>query len=64
MREVLVWLKFTPTEVDPCVFIGPDEHGQVLILCVEDILLMSRTKEAAFSFSKKPDRQLEIKHRP
>ena len=64
MRELLASLKFTPTEVDSRVFIGLNVHRQVIILCVEDIFLMSRTKEATLSFSEKLGQQLEIKHRP
>ena len=64
MKEVLASLDFTPTGVDPCVFIGPREHRQILILYVDDSILMSRTEEAAVAFLEKLGQKLEIKYRP
>ena len=64
MKEVLAELKFTPTSVDPCVFIGPKEHRQSLVLYVDDMILFSKNKEIALSFLKRLEGKLEIKYGP
>ena len=64
MREVLASLCFTPSEADPCVFIGPTKYRQTLVLYVDDCVLMSNTQEAAVAFLEKLGEKLEIKYRP
>lgn len=58
LRATLIGMGLKPSEIDPCVFYGPDF---VVIIYVDDGIIMSKTASAAEQFLVQLQREYELK---